>query len=142
MSVVRREAKPRKAKLPRVKESDIQSAILQSLEYRRDVVCWRSNTGAAQLPGKGGVMRPVFFGLPGAGDIVGLIRPWGTHLEIEVKRPGGKQNENQRAHETRVLAAGGIYILARDSLECIQKLNEAVMNLRDRFTNEFKEGGQ
>ena len=50
-------------------------------------VVWRQNTGAAMLKGKGGIVRPIRFGLAGQADIIG-IRADGKFIAIECKWPG------------------------------------------------------
>jgi hypothetical protein len=104
-------------------ESTIVSGILTALSYRRDVKVWRQNTGAARLPGRGGELALVRFGRPGAADISGLVVGSGRRLEIEVKRPGGKQSEAQEQYEREIRNAGGIYLLAHSVEECLSALS-------------------
>lgn len=89
-------------------ESKTQAAILKYLGNRRDVRCWRNNTG--RIADKTG--RVVSFGLVGSADILGL-RAGGQFLAVEVKATT-KQSEAQKNFQTMVEAFGGLYILARD----------------------------
>lgn len=68
----------------------------------------RINTGGAMLRG-----QFVRFGVPGTGDIVGLIAPSGRLLMIECKTATGKQREAQITMERVVTAMGGLYVVAR-----------------------------
>ena len=107
-------AKPRRprAKALRPLEGESQRAILDVLECVPGVFAERSNTGVAKLPGKGGKLRPVTFGMPGGPDIRCCVRTaqgLGIALALEVKRPREKQNDNQIAWERDFVAAGGIY---------------------------------
>lgn len=125
---------PRK---PRAKvKGPLESAILRSigdaLKWRTDVEVWRTNTGAHRATYRD-KQRFVRFGVVGGGDITGLIKPWGVHLEIEVKREGGEQTENQEKHERRVRSAGGVYILARSAGEAMASLDSEINVLKERF---------
>lgn len=125
----------RKAKAPAPPlERAVMAAVQAYLRYRSDVVVFRQNTGAAQLKGRGGKMRPVFFGVRGQADFSGLISPWGVRVEIEVKRPElGVQSDAQRVFEAKIKAAGGVYILARSADELRVELDIAIAGLRERF---------
>lgn len=120
-------------KARRMKESVVQRHVIEVLKLRRDIVAWRTNAGAAKMAGAGGRIRPVFFGKKGGGDITGLIKPWGVHLEIECKRPGGKQTVHQIAHEHNVRACGGVYLLVDSIDDFRRKLDEALTELNARF---------
>lgn len=86
------------------------------------IFAWRSNTGRANLPGRGGKMRSVQFGEPGAPDIMGIL-PGGRFLGVECKRPlgpkggtgGSEQTPEQVAFQVSTSDAGGLYVLARSS---------------------------
>lgn len=92
------------------RESAVVAAVLAYLTCRGDVIAWRNNTGAYS-PRPGQWIR---FGHEGSGDIIGLIAPSGRFLSIECKRPkGARLSAAQERHRDQVLAAGGIYILAR-----------------------------
>lgn len=70
----------------------------------------RVNTGAAML---GDPPRLVRFGVPGTGDICGLIAPTGRLLMIECKTATGKQREAQVVMERVIRRFGGLYVVAR-----------------------------
>lgn len=116
----------------RRREGSVQSACLQWLQIHR-ILAWRNNTGAARLPGKGGKMRPVFFGVAGAPDILGVL-PGGRALAIECKRPlgprgghgGSVQTDDQIEFQREFERAGGLYIVARglDDLEFLEGEND------------------
>lgn len=108
-------------------EGYVQSAILELLALER---IWhvRLNSRTVMLPGRGGRMRPVFFGAPGMADI--LCTPWVALpnqprepgrvlatvtgiLWIECKSETGRQSDDQKAFEQSVTEAGHFYLLAR-----------------------------
>lgn len=114
-----------------LKEREIQKLILDYLQAR-GIFAWRNNTGA--FAGEhNGKKRFVRFGFPGVADILGIIRTeaevgsgihrntFGRFLSIEVKRPGGKQTDDQKAFQEAVERNGGIYILA-SSLEDVMEV--------------------
>ena len=63
-----------------------------------------------------GKKRVIQFGVPGSPDIIAIYH--GYFVGIEMKRPGGKQNENQKAFQKNVEYAKGFYFVA-ESLEDI-----------------------
>ena len=97
-----------------MKESEIQSAILQYLGYRNHFF-FRCNTGAYRTE-HGSFIR---YGTPGAPDIVVVAN--GTMIGIEVKTSKGVLSEDQAAFGEKLKAAGGIYIVAR-SIDDVQAL--------------------
>jgi hypothetical protein len=115
--------KPAPAGLP-VKERDIQRAVLDYLAARR-IFAFRTNTGAAMLPGRGGKPQLVRFGYKGVADVIGCYQTpaayKGRFFAIEVKGPKGKQSDEQADFQREVEKAGGIYILAR-SVEDVAKI--------------------
>jgi hypothetical protein len=80
---------------------------------------WRSNTGVAKMGD-----RSVRFGVPGQGDISGLLLN-GRRLEIECKTAKGTQSDEQKAFQRMIEAFGGLYVLAR-SLEDFDKAMAAL----------------
>ena len=57
--------------------------------------------------------RPIDFGLPGSGDIVG--QRYGKAFQIEMKTTEGRQETTQKNFEREWVKRGGIYILARSA---------------------------
>lgn len=72
---------------------------------------WRNNSGArvAEYKGKRRFFR---FGAKGSPDILAIRK--GVALAVEVKRPGGKQSDDQRAWQAEWTANGGVYVLANN----------------------------
>lgn len=107
-------------------------------------VLWRHNVGAARLPsGKapGGREKlvPVFFGLPGQPDIVGILRPSGRFFGREVKQPGrsvlkdGSEGAHkhqprpeQRAWGDLIRASGGDWGVWRSAAEAVEDLRRLI----------------
>lgn len=56
--------------------------------------------------------RRVRAGTVGSPDIEGIIGPLGTYLGIEGKSLKGRQRPEQAAFQRRVVALGGLYVLA------------------------------
>ena len=99
-------------------ENKVQAACQTMLSLRGEFV-WRNQSRTIMVPGKGGKMRPMFFGLPGSPDLIGVWR--GRAIGVECKKPlgpkggtrGSVQSEEQIAFQCEFERAGGIYILAR-----------------------------
>lgn len=91
-----------------LKESEIQAEIFNNL-VNLGIFCFRNNSGAFAGEYKG-KKRYIQFGLPGSSDLIAIVE--GIFVGIEVKRPGGKQSDYQKAFQRNVEEAKGIYILA------------------------------
>jgi hypothetical protein len=96
-----------------MKESVIQAQAILDInrELSYILTLWRSNTGAAKIGD-----QLVRFGLPGQADSSGIMKPFGTRVEIEFKAPGKKQSEKQKNFQKMVESHGGLYYLI-DSLD-------------------------
>lgn len=116
-------------------EAKITSACVEYLR-RVGVRCWRANTGAAWLKGKGGKMRPVSFGLPGQPDIMGWLRIGGraVFLGVETKNPDtrGKQSPEQREFQRWLEEDGGVYLLVHSASELHDRLMAILDNASTR----------
>ena len=100
-----------KLKPPKVKESDIQSQIIDYLIWR-GIFVWRNYTGPIV---RGGGARKVFF-TPnpaiGAPDIMGVLDN-GQMLAIEVKTSKGKLSPEQVQFLENLRQRGALVIVAR-----------------------------
>lgn len=103
-------------------EAELQSRILLALGQRPDVRIWRNNVGAAQVDGR--FMR---FGLPGSADLIGIVRPSGRLLAVEVKSRTGRLTQAQKTFGRVIEAFGGIYVVAR-SVEAAVAAVDAAQN--------------
>lgn len=88
-----------------MRESDIQTAIREYLQLRGCVVV-RVNSGAIVVNDNHG--QRMFRGAKaGTSDLL-VCLPWGRFAAIEVKKPGEKPTDLQRAFLESVRAAGGV----------------------------------
>jgi hypothetical protein len=87
-------------------EIRLAAYILAQLNILPRCYFWRQNTGVAKAGD-----RSIRFGVPGQADITGVAN--GRRVEIEVKSPTGRQRPDQKAFQSRITDAGGIYIVAR-----------------------------
>lgn len=96
-----------------VRESLVLQACLGWL-YHKGCFTWRNNSGVLRDKKN----NPIRFGLNGSADIIGMT-PNGRFLAVECKSERGQLSEPQERFRDRVLASGGIYIVARstDDLE-------------------------
>lgn len=102
-----------------IREADVLAACLKLLQLH-GVFHLRNNTGATKIGD-----RYIRFGAPGSPDILACIqgRFWG----IEVKRPGGKLSDDQKAVGLAIANAGGIYLVVHD----IKELDDALSNFKN-----------
>jgi len=106
-------------------ENQVQSACQKFLQLKGAFV-WRNQSRTIMVPGKGGKPRPMFFGLPGSPDLIGVLN--GRAIGVECKKPlgprgghgGSVQTSEQKAFQDEFERAGGLYILAR-SVDDVEK---------------------
>lgn len=114
------------ASAPRMKESQIQRAILDYLAAR-GVLAFRMNSGT-MISSYGGKTRRVNFGVPGMADVlafsivevrditrggIGNVYPEPRVLWIECKAAKGVQSELQKSFQRQVEQHGHRYVIAR-----------------------------
>ena len=118
---------------PSQRETPILYEIWEALGNRPDVRLFRNNRGKARR--RNG--RPVEFGLcDGAADLIGwvtvptLLTPptsvaWiiARFLAVEAKSKTGLQSKAQIDFQAMVERGGGIYILAYNAQDAVERLN-------------------
>ena len=126
-------------------EKSILNETLCEVSAVEGSLFYRNNTGSAwtgrQLRARIGSMikvtpgmvileeaRPITFGLPGSGDIMGAAA--GRPIAIEAKTSVGRQSQQQIHFQAAWERAGGVYILARDPIVARQEV-EAIRLLAD-----------
>ena len=120
----------------------LENAILVELSKRPYVRLWKNETGAVPLykknsdgslyldgAGEPVVERWIHYGKVGSGDLTGLVTirsepVIGVRLEIEVKTGSGRQSVDQVNFEKMITAQGGLYIVARDLVECCARVDD------------------
>lgn len=101
----------------KISEKHIQKAILDYLSYK-NIFHYRQNSGAFKTE-SGGYMRTASVsGLP---DIVAIKD--GIYIGLEVKTATGRQSKEQKDIESKITAAGGLYLVVR-SLDDVRKIFE------------------
>ncbi len=106
------------------RESDIQTAIRTYLQLRGCVVV-RVNSGAIVINDERG--RRMYRGAKaGTSDLL-VCLPWGQFAAVEVKVPGEKPTDLQRAFLESVTAAGGVAVVAT-GIEDVEGLFERRKN--------------
>lgn len=68
--------------------------------------------------------RPVSFGCPGSGDLIGILAPSGKFISVEVKTSTGGQSPQQKNFEKMIKQHGGYYILARSPDDALKQLDK------------------
>jgi len=102
----------------KVRESDIQKAILEYLKLR-GYVCRRSNAGKMFIKDKGRT-RAINIGEAGWPDIDGITKS-GIFFGIEVKVPGGQPTPIQAQKGEEINKSNGIWFVATDVAEVIAR---------------------
>ena len=102
-----------------VSETSLVLAIRDAIIATGRVLLWRNNTG--KLQDRTG--RWVQYGLGlGSPDLVGILRPSGRMIAVEVKVPGRKPEEHQEAWHRAARAAGALVIVAHSVQEALDAL--------------------
>lgn len=102
---------------PRLRESDIQRALLAQLNAIPRVHLDRVNVALARGPSR--TFRTAPIGFP---DLIGAAA--GRAIAIECKSATGRQRPEQRRWQQRFEAAGGVYIIGRDVAETVARVRE------------------
>lgn len=107
-------------------EKDIERAILLYLELLPECFAWKNDNVGIYDPRKKTYRKVVSkFKPAGVADIIGIYM--GKFLAIEVKRPGGKTTEHQKAFLEQIKISGGIAFVAHSVDEVIEKLEEVYL---------------
>lgn len=110
------------ARVAVVSETALMLAIRDALLATGRVLLWRNNCG--RLQDRGG--RWVSYGLGlGSPDLVGILRPAGRLVAVEVKVPGKKPEPHQDAWHRAARAAGALVIVAHSVEEALAGLPAA-----------------
>lgn len=98
-------------------ETVVMRGVITALKTLGHAMVWRNNVGAMRAPG-GAFVR---FGEPGAADIFMVYG--GRFYAIEVKTPDGQMSAAQYAWRSRLLSAGGDYVVITSTAEAMRFVN-------------------
>jgi len=111
---------------PEPKESQVLRAVLHALSVHPAVgQVWRVNSGAGKLMRKNGESQWIRFGFAGLPDIAGYLKG-GKAIFCEVKRPSGKESEEQKTFIDAARKAGCVAFVARRVEDVFEELNKEV----------------
>jgi hypothetical protein len=90
-------------------EAQIQDAIRLALGQDPDLVLWRNNVGVAEhWDTRSSTPSRLRYGLgKGSSDLIGMVRPSGRLVALEVKRPGQTPTPEQVRFLKLVRSFGG-----------------------------------
>jgi hypothetical protein len=111
-------------------EKEIQQRILLALGALPFIRCWRQQSGMFFTAT--GQACPI--GVIGCADLRGVMAPYGTVIEIEVKSETGRQSEQQKKYQAMITAMGGHYLLVRSVKDCIERIERIHASLTERTT--------
>jgi hypothetical protein len=109
-------------------EKDIQKAILDFLEWQKNIYFFRAGAGAVKTIRGNGSTGYFKTGKKGLPDIILLIN--GYFIGLEVKRPSGVQSEAQKSAQDDIEVAGGKYFLVR-SIDDVEKIIKEYKNKKN-----------
>jgi hypothetical protein len=102
-------------------EGDILKQCLEYL-HLRGWHAWRNNSGGRPWTDRTGKTRLMRFGAKGSGDIL-AVRD-GVFLSLEVKKPGGKVSDDQKAWIDTIRRHGGLAFVVRSVDELMAELTD------------------
>lgn len=97
------------------KETEIQLAVCEYLSYQMrqgKLMFWRQNTNAIFSTKTGSFRAMPKYSMNGVSDII-VVRD-GFVIFLEIKRPSGKQSDNQKQFQDLVKKNGAEYWVIRD----------------------------
>jgi hypothetical protein len=100
-------------------EQAIQRQILEWLNWKH-IKAWKNNTAGIYVQ-KRNTYIPSHA--PGVADILGVLKPSGRLLAIEVKSPTGKVSPRQQLFLDSIYENGGLAFVARSIEDVEKKLN-------------------
>lgn len=111
---------------------ELKNRIRLALGEDPNVACFNNEQGVATY-GK----RTVKYGVAkGGADLICLVAPHGTWLELEVKTGNARQTKEQQAHEKLVHRLGGYYRVARST----EDARAAVAQVRSDVARLYRQG--
>jgi hypothetical protein len=104
-----------------MKEIQIQNKIRLAVGQLDDVVIWRNESGVAEHHG-----RYVRYGLQkGSSDLIGILKPTGRLLALEVKTPKGRLRKEQELFLNLVRNMGGFACVVTSPEEALAAIGRA-----------------
>lgn len=108
-------------------ETQLLFAIRDALLATQRVLLWRNNTGRLQ-DARG---RWIQYGLGlGSPDLVGILRPHGRMIAVEIKMPGKVPEVHQASWHAAARDAGALVIVAHSVEEALAGLPVAHEEIR------------
>lgn len=104
-------------------ETKIQNDILVALSTFPGMIVWRSAVGNGWVRTGNGFRPMRFGGIPGQADIIGCWRGRFIAIEVKTKDRRSKKSAEQEAWGNAIIAAGGLYIVARSVDEALDGLH-------------------
>lgn len=107
-------------------ERDIQHAVRLALGKDPRVVLWRNDVGQVERKLPNGRTIHTRYGLcVGSSDLIGILRPSGRFLALELKTETGRPTDEQRLFLDLVRAAGGFACIVRSVEDAIAAIERA-----------------
>ena len=107
-------------------ERDIMHAVRLALGKDPRVILWRNDVGSVERKLPNGRTIHTRYGLcVGSSDLIGILRPSGRFIAIELKTETGRPTEEQVLFLDLVRRAGGFACIVRSVDEAIQAVDRA-----------------
>ncbi|MBU1785252.1 MAG: VRR-NUC domain-containing protein [Candidatus Omnitrophica bacterium] len=118
--------KPKPTKRPKTSEASIQNDIRLALGRHPACCLWRNDVGLAHYERRGR-RYSVRYGLcPGSADLIGIIKPSGRLIALEIKTPRGRPSKEQLLFLQLVRSMGGFGAVVHSVEEAFNALERAL----------------
>lgn len=114
------QSKPCSSKAKRDYHDKMVVEIICALSATRKCIVWEQPTGMAFRDG-----APIRYGFKGSADVSGITLD-GKRLEVECKTGKARQQQNQKDFQAMIERWGGIYIIAKDGKDAVEKFNARI----------------
>ncbi len=121
-----------KLKLQQPSEKEVENSILSWLQYQPGVLAFKVNTAGVYDENRKCYRKAGKFVIKGTSDILCCCSILGVPIfvSMEVKTFTGRQSDDQKDFERRLIAVGGFYFIVRsieDAQKCLNKVRTEIM---------------
>jgi len=107
-------------------EKEIQREILDFMNRQHDLFAWRNDS--VGIFSEGRFRKKTGFSIKGTSDILGIHKPSGKLVAVEVKSEKGKASMEQKAFINKINAMNGLAIVVKSLDEFREFLEEIRSN--------------
>lgn len=113
-------------------EQALMKRIMVAIGSLPDLLIWRNQPGKAEVwDARTGAPRMLTFGVIGSADIMGVLKPSGRIVGLEVKTATGRLEPHQTTWAERIRSFGGFVCVVRSEAEAVEAIERARCGLSE-----------